>query len=146
MFNDKPSGATPFQAANGRQQFDYLSHNPEHKRLFDDYMVMRKTDIQSSWIDLYPMEGIFQTESKKPSSGQPIIVDVGGGAGTDLISFRNKFPGVAAHLVLEDLPYSLDQVRGLPHDIEKIEFNFFTMEQPVKGLSGLAIIDRMACR
>ncbi|KAL9056574.1 MAG: hypothetical protein Q9162_002857 [Coniocarpon cinnabarinum] len=133
MFSDQGGGNTLYKSAKGLQQFDYLGHNPEYKQLFDDYMVMRKTDITSSWVQLCDVEAILRDKSSQLSADRHAVVDIGGGVGTDLLTFRDRHPGLAGRLVLEDLSYSLDRVIDLPPDVEKVPFDFFTMEQPVKS-------------
>ncbi|KAL9085086.1 MAG: hypothetical protein Q9159_004901 [Coniocarpon cinnabarinum] len=133
MFSDQGGGNTLYKSAKGLQQFDYLGHNPEYKQLFDDYMVMRKTDITSSWVQLCDVDAILRDKSGELSADHHVVVDVGGGVGTDLLTFRDRHSGLAGRLVLEDLSYSLDRVTHLPPDVEKLPFDFFTMEQSVKG-------------
>ncbi|KAI9652252.1 MAG: hypothetical protein M1831_007100 [Alyxoria varia] len=130
MFPKKPSDKTPFHFTYGMHLFDHLKANPEHKNAFDDYMIGRKGDIRSSWIDLYPAEKLV---SDGPAPNTVSVVDVGGGVGTDLMNFGTRHRGNSGRLVLEDLSETLERLEGLPIDIEKVEYNFFTMEQPVKG-------------
>ena len=82
------------------------------------------------WVDWYPVqERILDGVSLDTST--PLIVDVGGGKGHDLIAFNAKFPG--HKLVLQDLQPVIDNVLDLDKTIRTDVYDFFT-EQPLKGM------------
>ena len=137
MFSDKPGNKTPFEFTYGMSWFEYLMRHPEMKEAFDNYMRARKGDIQSSWVDLYPVTNLLPGDSA--TSTEVTLVDVSGGTGEDLLAFRNRCSEQCGRLVLEELPETLQRVEDLPADVEKVEYNFFTIEQPVKGKSPLSL-------
>lgn len=63
---------------------------------------------------------------------RPLLVDVGGGRGHDLLGFKHRFPYHPGRLILEELPSVINDARALDKDIEKVEHDFFRA-QPVKG-------------
>lgn len=55
-------------------------------------------------------ERILNHEGLGPK--KPLLVDIGGGRGHDLIHFREQFPDASGMLILEELPSVLDEVRA----------------------------------
>lgn len=80
------------------------------------------------WVDWYPVQArILDGES----SDTPLIVDVGGGKGHDLLEFNAKYPG--HRMILQDLESVIETLDDLHPAIEPVVYDFFT-EQPLKGL------------
>jgi len=67
----------------------------------------------------------------KNSKNSPLLVDIGGGRGQDLVAFTQKFPGVKKSPILQDLPSVIASNSKL-EGIEQMEYNFFT-PQSVRG-------------
>lgn len=71
------------------------------------------------------------------SADRPLLVDIGGGRGHDLLEFRNRFPEAPGKLVLEDLPSVIDEVRDAQDlnagDVDAVPYDFFAGQQPVPG-------------
>lgn len=62
-----------------------------------------------------------------------LLVDIGGGKGHDLISFKNYFPDIKGRLVLQEVPTVINSItEPLPSKFEALAHNFFD-EQTVKG-------------
>ena len=59
-------------------------------------------------------------------------MDVAGGFGYDIQTFKDRFPNQTGRLVLQDQPSIIDNVIELHPDIVRMKYDFFT-EQPVKG-------------
>jgi hypothetical protein len=61
-----------------------------------------------------------------------LVVDIGGGAGHDLLGFKERHPELKGRLVLEELPYMIDRVVGKLDGVELVGHDFYD-PQPVKG-------------
>ena len=86
-----------------------------------------------SWCDegFYPVTDRIGQGLK---SETPLLVDVGGGLGHDLLELKTKHPELAGRLVLQDQPNVIEQVGKAEKSIELAVHDFFTL-QPVKGMS-----------
>jgi len=80
-----------------------------------------------------PWFGFFPVEDKLRigSSSDPLLIDVGGGLGHDLIAFQLKNPNLPGKLIVQDLPAVIDSIKDLPSGIEAMKYDFFK-PQPVK--------------
>lgn len=86
------------------------------------------------WCDWFPVqERILNHEGLGPK--KPLLVDIGGGRGHDLIHFREQFPDASGMLILEELPSVLDEVRAARDmdivGVETVGHDFFAEKQPV---------------
>lgn len=68
----------------------------------------------------------------------PLLVDIGGNLGYDLQGLKKLFPDIdwKGKLILQELPWVLDDITDLDEEIIKMEYNFFK-PQPVKGKSSI---------
>ncbi|CAL5873011.1 uncharacterized protein PFLUO_LOCUS7280 [Penicillium psychrofluorescens] len=111
--------------------FDYLAANPGYtQRFMNNMSVYRKG--RASWMDpgFYPVEERL-IAGRNPDA--PLIVDIGGSTGHDLVEFVRKYPTVDAKFVLQDRSEVIEKARtSLDPKIEPLAHDFFT-EQPVKG-------------
>ena len=130
--------------------FNWLCQDPAALSRFNSFMEGQRAN-RPYWGDWFPVrERILTTgtgEEKKvlngDSAGQPLLVDIGGGRGHDLLAFRERFPVSEAPgtLVLEDLPGVIDEAReaaaqdalGGLQGIETVPYDFFADEQPVRN-------------
>lgn len=120
--------------------FDFLRENPDVKQNFDGYMGARRQGIKEQWHETYPAS----TTSVEAIKGNPeaaLILDVGGGAGHDLVSFKKSHPELPGRFILQDLPETLDAITEPLDGIEKMPYDFFT-PQPVKGWSIFIVLSR----
>lgn len=88
------------------------------------------------WADWFPVrERVL--DHPDLCADKPLLIDIGGGRGHDLIAFRQRFPDAPGKLVLEDLPGVIDEVRGAPDldaaGVETVKYDFFSQVQPVQG-------------
>lgn len=79
------------------------------------------------WVGWYPVQARILDGA---SSDTPLVVDVGGGKGHDLLQFNAKYPG--HKLVSQDLEPVIESLGDLDHAIEPVVYDFFT-EQPLKS-------------
>ncbi|KAI5865369.1 sterigmatocystin 8-O-methyltransferase [Durotheca rogersii] len=85
------------------------------------------------WVNWFPvpqrvLDGAGAAQAGAPL---PLVVDVAGGHGHDLLAFHQKYPG-RARLVLQDTSSVLNSVRHPSPFIEHVAYNFFE-PQPLKG-------------
>lgn len=89
---------------------------------------------RARWCDpgCFPVEKVLG-KNLRGTKDDVLLVDVGGATGHDLIAFHEQYPSLPGRLVLQDLPITIAEAKGLPDIIEPMAYDFFT-EQPVKGL------------
>ncbi|KAF2490471.1 S-adenosyl-L-methionine-dependent methyltransferase [Lophium mytilinum] len=112
--------------------FEYIAQPGEGRRLrnFNNHMTAKNEIYTQRWFEVVPVH-----EALRPSLGPdaPLIIDVGGSVGHDLIALHEAHPELKGKLLLQDLPGPIAQA-NLPAGIEKVEYDFFT-PQPVKEAS-----------
>lgn len=118
----------PFQYAMGTKThyFEWLNSHPRDQTAFYNLMSISRMDRGEEWFDFYPVD-----ERLRVTGDEPLLIDVGGGQGHDLIALKAKFPNIAGKLVVQDLPIVIDHVKDLPLGIEAMKHDFFS-PQPVK--------------
>lgn len=120
----------PFQYAKGTKLhfFDYLATKPKLLQAFNTMMKSSSRRPGLQWFEYFPVETKLGVES----SSAPLLVDVAGGLGHDLIAFKQKFPNMPGKFVLQDLSMVIENAKDLPQGIEAMSHDFFA-PQPVKG-------------
>ena len=111
------------------QVYDYWATLPGVLENFNIFM----TGVRASrpmWLDWFPVQEEL-LQGVPAGENTPLIVDIGGGRGQDLIAFTQRFPGANGRLVLQDLPRVIGSNSRLA-GIEQMEHDFFT-PQPVHG-------------
>ncbi|KAI1277558.1 putative O-methyltransferase [Xylaria sp. FL0933] len=106
--------------------FELFASMPDVFKDFNTFMG-NTMGARHYWVDWFPVENRLLRDATEET---PLLVDVGGGKGHDLLAFHQKFP--RQKLVLEDLASVTNTVQGLNPAIDIVEYDFFT-EQPVKG-------------
>ncbi|KAL6689977.1 S-adenosyl-L-methionine-dependent methyltransferase [Trichoderma pleuroticola] len=110
--------------------FQWLAARPDDQRDFGQLMRMY-AGMQTPWVDIFPTESLLEGDDGKG----PLLVDVGGGIGHDLVHFAKKHPGVAGpRLVLQDNAGVVAQTVVAPEMGTAMAHDFFT-PQNVKGAS-----------
>lgn len=123
--------------------FAWLCQNPAALSRFNAFMEGQRAN-RPFWGDWFPVRERILTldDDDDGSPPGPLLVDIGGGRGHDLLAFRERFPELLApgQLVLEDLPGVLDEARKGSSGIEleargvaTVPYDFFADEQPVKN-------------
>lgn len=120
----------PFQFAMGTQShyFDFLSSEPYYQKAFNTTMTASFRRKGQSWFSFFPVEEKLRVED----STAPLLVDIGGGKGEDILAFRDKFPHLPGKIILQDLPVVVEGVQDTTPPVEVQGYNFFD-KQPVKG-------------
>lgn len=108
--------------------FEYMSSNPRILKDFNTFMG-NTMGARKYWTNWFPVQERLLDGAKEES---PLLVDVGGGKGHDVIDFQAKYPQGKRRLVLQDLAAVTDGLADLGRAVERMTYDFFT-DQPVKG-------------
>ncbi|KAI5864720.1 S-adenosyl-L-methionine-dependent methyltransferase [Durotheca rogersii] len=105
---------------------------PENKDHWDAANTFFEGDRGSrpSWVTWFPIKEKLLSGSIDDQA--PLLVDIAGGRGHDLMEFLDQFPDETGRFVLQDQPQVLDSATTLPAKVEKRPINFFK-ESPVEG-------------
>ena len=79
------------------------------------------------WYEYYPVD-----KNSRAAGSEPLLVDVGGGLGHNLVVFKQKLHHLPRKLIVQDLPVVIDDVKELSPGIEAMKHDFFK-PQPVKN-------------
>ncbi|KAL4936041.1 hypothetical protein BDV06DRAFT_233759 [Aspergillus oleicola] len=109
--------------------WDWVAKSPERLDITNSFMEGDRGS-RPPWVQWFPVqEEILGTWNG--GDEDVFFVDVAGGRGHDIKTFKDKFPETKGKFVLEDLPHVVEQsVEGL--EAQKIGFDLFK-PQPVKG-------------
>lgn len=87
---------------------------------------------RTQWFEIFPTEKLLFEGAKAETENSTLLVDVAGGHGYDIQTFKDRFSNHSGRLVLQDLPSVIDDIKELHPDIVRMKHDFFT-EQPIKG-------------
>jgi hypothetical protein len=90
--------------------------------------------VQASSKTMWADDGAYPVKERlgNATEDEVLVVDIGGGAGHDLLGFKERHPELKGRLVLEELPYMIDRVVGKLDGVELVGHDFYD-PQPVKG-------------
>ncbi|KZL76596.1 s-adenosyl-l-methionine-dependent methyltransferase [Colletotrichum incanum] len=125
--NPQDSTNTVFQHAHGwnGNLWSYYQAHPKKQEQFNTIQQTISAQ-QPAWTDIFSVHTLLDADP-----GAPLLVDVGGSTGYDLLKFYQAHPDKASQLYLEDLGPVIRSAL-LPEGINKIEYDFFCM-QSIKG-------------
>jgi hypothetical protein len=114
--------------AQGMTFFEYLGKYPEIGRKFGAMMSVEAAG-KPMWADYgaYPV----RERLGGANDDEVLVVDIGGGAGHDLLAFQAKYPDLKGRLVLQDVQYVVDQVPDKLNGIETMVHDF-NKPQPIE--------------
>ncbi|KAL4811804.1 O-methyltransferase [Aspergillus spinulosporus] len=121
----------PWNYAMNREEviWEWFSADPERLHLSNSFMEADRGS-RPSWVEWCPLPEQL-VKAFDGGADDVFMVDVAGGRGHDLKTFRDKFPDAKGQFILEDLGHVIEQsVDGLR--AKKIAFDLFK-EQPIKG-------------
>lgn len=97
----EPNGPTAFNRAKGVDisYFDYLRDHEDENKDIANCMIGYAGNL-TPWTSIFPTEQLLSCNDEN----DVIVVDVGGGAGHDLLHIAKKHSLTAKKLVLQDLP------------------------------------------
>lgn len=125
---------TPFQLGFGTDltYFAWLGQNPDLARDFQQWMTLKQS-ASPNWIDWFDVQGCIIDGTETQSSSSVLLVDVGGGEGSHVKQFQEKFPGASGRLILQDLPHVISGIENPPINVELESHDFFT-PQSIQGI------------
>ncbi|KAL2869523.1 S-adenosyl-L-methionine-dependent methyltransferase [Aspergillus lucknowensis] len=109
--------------------WSWVAKSPERLDITNSFMEGDRGS-RPGWLEWFPVE---EQVIKGFTGGDEdvFLVDVAGGRGHDLKSFKDRFPQARGKFILEDLPHVIEQcLPGL--EVEKLAFDLFK-PQPIKG-------------
>lgn len=109
--------------------WEYISERPSRLNAFNDFMEGQRVG-RTQWYRGFPVEESLSDESNDLDT--VLMVDVGGGRGHDLEAFKAAFPQLPGKAIVQDLPFTIDDIKHLAPEVEAMKHNFFD-PQPVKG-------------
>jgi hypothetical protein len=115
--------------------FEKIHGNAEDATDFNAYMSGVRINRQH-WWEWYPVQQRLLSDFSFDDDSSTLLVDVGGNTGHDLQRFLRRFPESRNHLVLQDLPATIEMIHTLEDGIQAMPHDFFT-SQPVKGANNL---------
>ncbi|KAK1728335.1 S-adenosyl-L-methionine-dependent methyltransferase [Colletotrichum acutatum] len=129
--NPQDSSNTVFQYAQ-RWDGNLWSYYQAHPKQQEQFNVIQQTisGLHPPWTELFPAETL--TEGDDPQV--PLLVDIGGSTGHDVLKLHSIYPETASRLYLEDLESVVEQA-VLPEGVNKVPYDFFTA-QPIKDATG----------
>ncbi|KAK7215733.1 hypothetical protein V2G26_003736 [Clonostachys chloroleuca] len=110
----------------GTSFFGDIDTDAELRKAFGDTMKSHSHNNLTPWTEIYPTKTIL--ESAKDDG--PLVVDIGGSRGHDLIKFLQCHPDAAGRLVLQDLPNILHNLTLEGIILQPCDF---FESQPTKG-------------
>ena len=124
----------PFQMAFGTDLhlFPWFMAPEQAEKLdfFNTWMAGSR-EGRKDWFDFFPVDTqLFEGFSTEKDA--VMFVDVAGGRGHEIKSFRKHFPNAPGRYILQDLPETVAQVDKAEADFEPTAYDFFT-PQPVHG-------------
>ena len=124
-----------FQYANetSLHHFEWLKENPVLHAAFNRFMAVTRLDSKQNWFEFIPIGKLAISDVTRP-----LLVDVGGGHGYDLIAFDKYSAHLPGKLYLQDLPSVIEEAQAQtkpsenPGRVEMMPHDFFK-PQPVKN-------------
>jgi hypothetical protein len=119
----------PLQYAYGTAKDSYSYWSTEKPATMANFNVFMKglfgTPQRLGWTDWFLL-GEFCLDGFDESKSEYVFVDVAGGKGHECEMLLKKFPNLRGKLVLEDLPFVIDDITDLDDKIERVEHDFNT--------------------
>ncbi|KAK4905576.1 hypothetical protein LTR49_025145 [Elasticomyces elasticus] len=109
------------------EYFAHLHANPVMLEAFNSAMGIQDL-VPLSSIPVFP----FAERLSQICDDTVALVDVGGGHGSYLDSWRKAYPNLKGCIVLQDLPTVIDEINLITVDFELMAHDFFT-PQPIVG-------------
>ncbi|KAL8716237.1 MAG: hypothetical protein Q9220_000142 [cf. Caloplaca sp. 1 TL-2023] len=130
----KDARSCPFQHAMGQpnqSNFEWLGR-PENKVAEDDFnnLMTYNTRHRKSWMDVFPPEPLLVDVK---DSNAALFVDIGGGAGTDVMEFKRRYPNAPGRVILQELSSVIEMAKentkgSMSQEIEYQVHDFFKQE------------------
>lgn len=112
--------------------FQWLQQHPKQMNNFNVFMSGQRHN-RVDWFDSFPVDEILLRGSSS-NSQDVLLLDIAGGHGHDLETFKKRYPNAPGKLILQDLPPVIADIGHLEESIVRMDYDFFT-SQPVIGKS-----------
>ncbi len=121
-----------FQHAHNTQFhfFEWTHEEPKRLNTFNTFMGGHRR-LRTAWFESFPIDDIL-FHGPEVHKDDALLVDIAGGEGYDLETFRRRVPHAQGRLILQEVPEVIDGLTDLHQDITSMKYDFFT-PQPVKG-------------
>jgi hypothetical protein len=128
--SDSRDGLFQYAFGTNMEAFEYWHSKPE---ILDNVNTVMQGVRASrpAWVDWFPVQARI-LDGVETERDAVVLVDVAGGRGHDLETFRTSFPQKKGKLVLEDLSAVIDDVKSVNEDIVLLKHDFF-QPQPIQG-------------
>ncbi|KAJ5934339.1 hypothetical protein N7466_003886 [Penicillium verhagenii] len=90
--------------------FEFLSRNPYYQQAFNTTMGMSFRRRGKGWFDIFPVADRLRV----PSDVDPLLVDIGGSQGGNLLKFKAQFPTLKGSSSCKICPQCHDFFQGQP--------------------------------
>lgn len=144
--NPTSASETPFMSTKGMSYFQWLGTNTQAGVGFNDLMAEWSNQAIFRWTEVYPLSHITSDPAVKTEGedGPPLVVDVGGGLGTNMELLRSALisedktssnTAVSPNLpklVVQDVASVVAEGEMKHPDLTFMIHNFFT-PQPIAG-------------
>lgn len=128
----------PFQFAFETTEdcYTYWSKQPGVMERFNTFMQgLFGTPQRLGWADWFPLKDVC-LKGFDASQSEYVFVDVGGGKGHESELVLKKYPETKGKLVVQDLPFVIDDISELDYRVERMKHDF-TQAQPILGIQSL---------
>ena len=106
--------------------FDYLHKDPVKLKRFN-ICIKGYKGMRRYWVDWFPVHDyLLESFTASDESNKNFLVDMGGGTGHHLEQLLRKFPESSGHLVLQDLPGTIDSLTSLAPGIQPMVHDIFS--------------------
>lgn len=112
--------------------FKWVHNHPPQGELMLSWMEGMRMGLPI-FLDAFDFE---KECAEGATSSTPLFVDIGGAMGYQAIAVKQRYPGMAGRVILQDADNTIQQMKKNPlpgfDGIEAMSYDFFT-PQPVKG-------------
>jgi hypothetical protein len=129
----------PFQYAFNTKLsfFEFLNQDASKLKTFNTFMTGNRS-TRRHWVEWFPVSHRLLEGWERKNENDILLVDMGGGSGHDLEHFLKAFPSTAGHLVLQDLPSTIESLNGFHGTFKSMAHDLFK-PQPIKGKLNLKV-------
>ncbi|RMJ06856.1 hypothetical protein CDV36_013536 [Fusarium kuroshium] len=124
---DASDGPVQYGLRTEKPFFSILKENARLGKAFNGFMT-GYAKARPRWVDFYPFEERLGADDKSAEQSGPLLVDIGGGVGHELLGLNAKDNVPAGQLVLQDLPEVIEDAKttgNLPENIQAVAHDFF---------------------
>lgn len=139
--NDRHNTFFGFAHQTDLNMYEWLQAHPEQMEIFNDFQSanaqLNEGSVQRILESLLASGDSLRmcSEQSEQSNDKVLFVDVGGGRGESIRTFRRNHPETRGRVIIEDLPKVVED-QEVEEGVEAIAHDFFT-PQSVKGMQNI---------